>query len=87
MDNLGCGRGVFYPMRGGKPVVWRARKSNKEDLDIITSVLLNLGLFGEKKESENALELLKRLKRFGKSVMAFIILNFISPRLWKELRL
>ena len=74
-------------MRGGKPVVWRARKSNKEDLDIITSVLLNLGLFGEKKESENALELLKRLKRFGKSVMAFIILNFISPRLWKELRL
>ena len=58
---------------------------NKEDFDIITSVLLNLGLFGEKKESENVLELFKRLGKFGKSALAFIILNFISPRLWKEL--
>ena len=77
MDGLPC------EPAGGR-VVWRARKRNIEDLDIITSVLLNLGLFGEKKESDNVLELFKRLRKFGKSVVAFIILNFISPRLWKE---
>ena len=77
MDVLAC-------EPAGGQVVWRAQKRNIEDLDIITSVLLNLGLFGEKKESDNVLELFKRLRKFGKSVVAFIILNFISPRLWKE---
>ena len=36
--------------------------SCKEDLDIITSVLLNIGLFGPKEDSDNAMDRVRHIR-------------------------